>query len=189
MDRTNYGHHRVTALPESCPCRAVRARRAASAHTAAEASQGTRWRYFGQDSSCQATWRQTSDRQSTAVSPVRPLANRYLTVPFCPRSRFIIIYCDTVTLITQFISLETLLFLRLASACRRGEATRCECRDRRPQPVTRSIRSRVTAVQRCRRRRLLMLRRNARIHTYIQKIWRVKANQTFMPVSTNVDYL
>lgn len=101
------------------------------------------WRYFGQDSSCQATWRQTSDRQSTAVSPVRPLANRYLTVPFCPRSRFIIIYCDTVTLITQFISLETLLFLRLASACRR-EALRV-LRPQTAQSRSRSsIRSRVT---------------------------------------------
>lgn len=147
MDRTNYGHHRVTALPESCPCRAVRARRAARTPRQRREPGYTRWRYFGQDSSCQATWRQTSDRQSTAVSPVRPLANRYLTVPFCPRSRFIIIYCDTVTLITQFISLETLLFLRLASACRRGEVTRCECRDRRPQtshalhPVSRDCRA------------------------------------------------
>ena len=46
------------------------------------------WRYSRQDSCCQATWRQTSDRQSTAVSPVRPFANRHLTVPFCPLEPF-----------------------------------------------------------------------------------------------------
>lgn len=98
------------------------------------------------------------DKRATGNQPLLApsdlSANRYLTVPFCPRSRFIIIYCDTVTLITQFISLETLLFLRLASACRRGEA---KLRAPRPQaaaghalhPVSRvTLPTSVTYVQR-----------------------------------------
>lgn len=37
-----------------------------------------------QERRCQATWRQTSNRQSTAVSSVRPLATTSLSVPFYP---------------------------------------------------------------------------------------------------------
>lgn len=126
MDRTNYEDHRVTRSRSLVRVGWSAQRTAHTTQPYELAGGGVGWRYFGQDSSCQATWRQTSDRQSTAVSPVRPLANRHLTVSFCPRSRFIIIYCDTVTLITQFISLETLLFLQLASTCRR-ETLRVLC--------------------------------------------------------------
>lgn len=122
------------------------------------------------------------DKRATGNQPLLApsdlSSNRYLTVPFCPWSRFIIIYCDTVTLITQFISLETLLLLRLASACRRGQAT---LRVPRPQAAASHVLhpvSRDSSVRRRRRRRHCL--RRTKICTW-RRHW-IEANISILRV-------